>query len=56
MTRITVAQKLPTVPPPRPAIPRTSAAATAMLTDAALNVWNARPTIWEKYESVDSPP
>jgi hypothetical protein len=53
--RIRSAQKLPSVFPLRRAIPRITAATTAMPTAAETKFWTASPAICEKYESVVSP-
>jgi hypothetical protein len=48
-------QKLPMVFADWRAIPRTSAAATAMPAAADMKLWITRATICEKYDMVDSP-
>ncbi len=49
------AQKFPSVPAERRAIPRTSATASAIPTAADTKLWNASWVICEKYDIVDSP-
>ena len=49
-------QKLPSEEPERAAKPRITAIATEMPTAAEMKFCTARPVIWEKYESVVSPP
>ena len=49
-------QKLPSAATPRLAKPRMTAASTAMPTAAETKFCTASPAIWEKCESVVSPP
>ena len=49
------AQKFPSRPADRRAMPRTSATASAMPTAAEMKLWNASWLICEKYDIVDSP-
>ena len=49
------AQKFPSRPADRRAMPRTSATASAMPTAAEMKLWNASWLIWEKYDIIDSP-
>ena len=48
-------QKLPRTVSPRPEMPRTKAAATAMPVPAEVKLCTASPTICEKYDTVFSP-
>ena len=50
------AQKLPSRPAERRAMPRASATATATPAAAETKLWKASCVIWEKYDIVDSPP
>ena len=49
------AQKFPSWPAERRAMPRASATATATPAAAEMKLWNASWVIWEKYDIVDSP-
>ena len=53
--RVRSTQKLPSAWVRLRAKPRTSATATAMPTAADTKFWTARPDIWTRWPSVDSP-
>ncbi len=56
MARVTSTQNEPIVPDEARANPRISATATAMPVAADRKFWCVSPSIWERYESVVSPP